>query len=99
MISNKVFGVGSVRNLTGLFLALNGLDAALTLLNLGRGAVELNPVWSTYPVVYSMGIKLFLALVAGLWLYKKGWSVALVAGNIWLSLVVLVNLITFSYLH
>ena len=97
MLSNKRFALGSTRNLTGLFWALNGLDAALTLLNLGRGAVELNPLWSIYPADFSMGVKLVFALVAGMWFYKKGWSAALVAGCIWLSVVALAQVITLSY--
>ena len=89
---------GATRNLTALFLGLNGLDAALSVLNVNLGAIELNPLWSTYPVLYSMGVKLVLALLAGLWFYKKGWSLALAAGNILLGLAVFINLITLSYL-
>jgi len=81
-------------NLVGLFWVLNGLDAALALMGLSQGAQELNPLWGSYPILYSMGLKLGLAGLAGWWFYMKGWSWALAAGNIWLAVVVGINLIT-----
>ena len=98
MRGNKLAIAGTRRNLLGLFWALNTLDAALTLLALSRGAIELNPLWASYPMPYAMGFKLMLAFVVGLWFYLKGWRSALLAGNIWLTLAVVTNLVTVPYL-
>ena len=98
MSYNNLAIAATSRNLLGLFWALNALDAALTLLALSRGAIELNPLWTTYPMPYAMGFKLMLALVVGLWFYRKGWRLALLAGNIWLTLAVVTNLVTVTYL-
>ncbi len=84
--------------LLGLFWALNGLDATLTLLGLSRGATELNPLWANYSPLNAMILKLDLALLAGLWFQMKGWHVALWAGCMWLGAAVAINITTLAYL-
>ena len=98
-MSGDKLAIGATkRNLLGLFWALNTLDAALTLLALSRGAIEVNPLWTSYPIPYAMGFKLMLAFVVGLWFYLKGWRAALLAGSIWLTLAIVINLVTVTYL-
>ena len=96
--NNRLTSTWQKRNLLVLFLALNVLDAALTVLGLSNGAQELNPLWNNYPPLYSMGLKLGLAVLTGLWFYRRGWWLALLAGNAWLTMVVTFNLITLVHL-